>query len=46
MNTPATATGNWRWRFQQKMLDPERLDRLAALTTTYGRARGKPVRRL
>ena len=38
MNTPATATGNWRWRFRPEMLDQERLDRLAEVTTTYGRA--------
>ena len=38
MNTPATATGNWRWRYRPEMLDQERLDRLAEVTATYGRA--------
>jgi 4-alpha-glucanotransferase len=38
MNTPGTATGNWRWRVREEMLRDERLDRLGELTTTYGRA--------
>ena len=37
MNIPGTAAGNWRWRFQEKDLRPELLDRLAHLTATYGR---------
>ena len=38
MNTPGTATGNWRWRFRAEMLRGSQLDRLRDLTTTYGRA--------
>ena len=37
MNLPGTETGNWSWRFTADMLDPDRLERLAELTATYGR---------
>jgi 4-alpha-glucanotransferase len=38
MNTPGTSEGNWRWRYRAELLKPALLDRLADLTTTYGRA--------
>ena len=38
MNTPGTATGNWRWRFTEDQLKPETLDRLGELTRLYNRA--------
>lgn len=37
MNFPGKADGNWAWRFQQEMLTPEHLNRLAELTELYGR---------
>jgi 4-alpha-glucanotransferase len=37
MNVPGVADGNWGWRLEPGMLRPEHLDRLADLTTTYGR---------
>jgi 4-alpha-glucanotransferase len=40
MNRPATASGNWRWRFRADALAPALAERLAALTTLYGRAGG------
>ena len=39
MNTPGRAAGNWGWRFTVAQLTPWVLDRLADLTTMYGRAR-------
>ena len=38
MNTPGKAVGNWGWRFPAAQLTPWVLDRLADLTTMYGRA--------
>jgi 4-alpha-glucanotransferase len=38
MNTPGTADGNWGWRMTEAMLRNDKMDRLAELTTTYGRA--------
>ncbi len=32
MNTPGTATGNWRWRYSKEALTPQLADRLRALT--------------
>ena len=37
MNVPGTATGNWRWRCTQKMLEPALFDRLRDLTSACGR---------
>lgn len=37
MNTPARATGNWRWRCTEAQLTPARAARLAALAALYGR---------
>jgi 4-alpha-glucanotransferase len=38
MNRPATANGNWAWRFTRDMLTDELKTRLRDLTTLYGRA--------
>ena len=38
MNRPATANGNWAWRFTWNMLTDEIKARLRDLTTIYGRA--------
>jgi len=38
MNRPATASGNWAWRFTRDMLTDEIKTRLRDLTTLYGRA--------
>jgi len=37
MNTPATATGNWRWRLWPGQLRPRHAHRLRDLTEIYGR---------
>jgi 4-alpha-glucanotransferase len=37
MNLPGTTEGNWCWRFGPGMLTEEIKDRLAELTTLYGR---------
>ena len=37
MNRPGQAQGNWRWRYQAEQLTGDLLDRLADLTTTFGR---------
>ncbi len=37
MNFPGRPAGNWAWRFQEEMLRPDILDRLANLTELYGR---------
>jgi 4-alpha-glucanotransferase len=37
MNRPATAGGNWRWRFGEGALGPALADRLAELGELYGR---------
>ncbi len=38
LNTPGTATGNWRWRVEADALTDDLADRLAALTTAVRRA--------
>ncbi len=38
MNTPSKADGNWRWRVKPNQINDEMAQRLAYLTTTYGRA--------
>ncbi|MBC7931171.1 MAG: 4-alpha-glucanotransferase [Rubrivivax sp.] len=37
MNTPASAEGNWGWRFQEGALTDELSDRLKEMTVMYGR---------
>lgn len=37
MNTPGTAEGNWRWRFQWDQLSAERAQRLGHLVELYNR---------
>jgi len=37
MNTPGTASGNWRWRMNETALAPELANRLRDLAHTYGR---------
>jgi len=37
MNTPGTASGNWRWRMSETALTPELASRLRDLAHTYGR---------
>ena len=37
MNTPASAEGNWAWRFQTGALTDELRERLKEMTETYGR---------
>jgi 4-alpha-glucanotransferase len=39
MNRPGTASGNWEWRFAAGAITPAIEARLAALATTYDRAR-------
>ena len=41
MNTPGAADGNWEWRARPEHLDPARIQRLAELTSVYGR--GQPT---
>ncbi len=38
MNTPASAEGNWAWRFQEGVLTDDLRDRLKAMTELYARA--------
>lgn len=38
MNTPGTATGNWRWRFRGEQLTAEIAGRLRQMAQLYGRA--------
>jgi 4-alpha-glucanotransferase len=38
MNRPGNATGNWVWRLPPGALDAVHAERLAMMTTTYGRA--------
>jgi 4-alpha-glucanotransferase len=38
MNTPATTSGNWGWRFTWDQLTPELVERLRAITERTGRA--------
>lgn len=40
MNRPGTVGGNWEWRL--RTLPPERAERLASLSATYGRTGRKP----
>ncbi len=37
MNTPGTASGNWRWRMQKGAFDDATVSRLAKLSRLYGR---------
>ena len=37
MNTPASAEGNWAWRFREGALTDELRERLREMTETYGR---------
>ena len=37
MNTPASAEGNWDWRFTEGALTDELRERLREMTATYGR---------
>jgi 4-alpha-glucanotransferase len=37
MNTPGTSSGNWAWRCTDAQLTAKTSERLATLTTTYGR---------
>ena len=37
MNTPASAEGNWAWRFKQDALTDELAARLREMTAIYGR---------
>ncbi|PYS80381.1 MAG: 4-alpha-glucanotransferase [Acidobacteria bacterium] len=39
MNTPASAEGNWAWRFREGALTDELRGRLREMTATYGRLR-------
>jgi 4-alpha-glucanotransferase len=41
MNTPATASGNWRWRLAERDLTPELGERARRLAELYGRAGGR-----
>ena len=38
MNFPGSTGENWSWRYREDQLGPEHADRLAELTTIYGRA--------
>ena len=40
MNTPASAEGNWAWRFTEGALTDELRDRLREMTAMYGRLAG------
>jgi 4-alpha-glucanotransferase len=40
MNTPAVASGNWRWRMKPSALTPELAQRLRAMTEIYERRVG------
>lgn len=37
MNVPASTGGNWSWRFAEGDITPKAIERLAELTTLYGR---------
>ena len=43
MNTPGTATGNWRWRFRNGKLTPEIAARLREMVSLYARDRFQPA---
>jgi 4-alpha-glucanotransferase len=36
-NKPASATGNWTWRYREDDLRPEHAERLAEMAALYGR---------
>jgi 4-alpha-glucanotransferase len=38
MNTPATTSGNWRWRFREGDLDEAHAERLGRIAEIYGRS--------
>jgi 4-alpha-glucanotransferase len=38
MNTPATTSGNWRWRFGEGDLDAAHAERLGRIAEIYGRS--------
>ena len=40
MNTPASAEGNWNWRYTQGALTGELAARLREMTVMYGRLNG------
>jgi 4-alpha-glucanotransferase len=40
MNTPATTTGNWRWRLPSSHISDHLIDELGELTAAHGRAPG------
>jgi 4-alpha-glucanotransferase len=40
MNVPGTVEGNWRWRFRTGQIDRPARERLAELTSLYGRWNG------
>jgi 4-alpha-glucanotransferase len=37
MNTPATPSGNWRWRYRESMLTDRHAQRLSEMAATYDR---------
>ena len=37
MNTPGTASGNWRWRFEWEQVTPDRIELLRRLVKMYSR---------
>ena len=41
MNRPATSEGNWQWRVSPEQSNPLVAQRLAEMTTTYGRGQSK-----
>ena len=45
MNVPARESGNWSWRFLDGQLAPASRERLAELTTIYGRNRAREAAR-
>ncbi len=42
MNTPATPSGNWRWRFEEGALSPALAGRVRTLAQLYGRSSEAP----
>ena len=38
MNTPSTASGNWRWRAPKRAFTKRLAEKIADITDTYGRA--------
>ena len=43
MNTPATASGNWEWRLEEKDLTGKVAERLREMTELYGRKNNRGV---